>query len=81
MLAVYGYSKNLPYIPELIYLVVFILCFSSEYSAYYLVSRLIEKVYPQYVRVRKMKKDNLLANELKVILELYKILAPKADED
>jgi hypothetical protein len=68
MLAVYGYLKNIPYVPELIYLVIFVLCFSSEHNAYFLVSRLIEKVYPQYFRVRKMKKDNLLANELKVIL-------------
>lgn len=68
MVGIYGKIKALPYIPELIYLVAFFLCFANEAHTYFIVTRMIEKIYPQYVRVKKMQKDNLLASTLKTIL-------------
>ena len=68
MVAVYARVKTLPYVVELIYVAIFFLCFANEAHTYFIISRLIEKVYPQYIRVKKMKKDNLLQSSLKTIL-------------
>ena len=81
MVAVYARVRNLPYVPELVYLVVFFLSFASEAHSYFIITRLIEKVYPQYVRVKKMKKDNLLSSSLKTILEMYRICIDRVDRN
>lgn len=74
--AVYAYLKELPYIAELAYLVAFLLCFANEHHCYFIVTRLIGKVYPQYLKIYKMSRDNiLLSNELKVLVEMYASLA------
>jgi hypothetical protein len=81
MLSIFARVKTLPYIPELIYLTVFFLCFANEAHTYFIITRMIEKIYPQYVRVNKMQKDNLLASTLKTILEMYRICVGKVDRN
>ena len=81
MTGVYARLPSLPYVPELVYLCVFFLSFANEAHSYFIMSRLIEKIYPQYVRVKKMKKDNLLSSSLKTILEMYRICVDRVDRN
>jgi len=62
MIALFAYLKAMPFIAELIYFVVYLLCFCSEFQCYFIISRFIEKVYPQYLRIEQMKRDNLLSH-------------------
>jgi len=81
MTAIYGYLAELPYTNELVYVVLFLLCFCSEFDCYFIVTRYIEKIFPQFQRIDKLKKDNLLAHELKMLLDMYKILLKKSDKE
>jgi hypothetical protein len=45
------------------------------------VTRLIEKIYPQYLRIEKLKKDNLLAHEMKILIDMYKLLVGKVQKE
>lgn len=49
--ALYAYLKKMPYTYELVYMVVFVLCFCSETHTFFILSRLIDKIYPQYMRL------------------------------
>ena len=79
MISMFGRVKSLPYVPELIYLATFFLTFANEAHAYFIITRLIEKIYPQYVRVKRMKKDNLLSSSLRTILEMYRVCVDRVD--
>lgn len=41
MLALFAYLKEMPYAPELIYFVVYLLCFCSQFQCYFIISRFI----------------------------------------
>lgn len=81
MTGVYARVGSLPYVPELIYVAAFFLCFASEAHSYFIITRMVEKVYPQYVRVKKLKKDNLLSSSLKTILEMYRLCVDRVDRN
>lgn len=41
MIAIFARIKTLPYIPELIYLAMFFLCFANEAHTYFIITRMI----------------------------------------
>lgn len=59
-IAILGRLPGLPYFPELAYVIIFFLSFASECHAYLIVSAFIEKVFPLYQSVKKLRRDNLL---------------------
>jgi hypothetical protein len=59
----------------------FVSCFCNEFHCYFIVTRFIEKVYPQYLRMEHLKKDNLLSHELKIIIDMYKLLIRKIEKE
>lgn len=81
MLAIFARVKTLPYIPQLVYLTVFFLCFANEAHTYFIITRIIEKIHPQYIRANKMKRDNLLSSSLKSVLEMYKVCVERVDRN
>jgi hypothetical protein len=81
IIAIYAYLKGMPYTYELVYIVFYLLCFCNEFDCYFIVTRYIEKIFPQYFKIDKNKKDNLLTHELKMIIDMYKILLKKSDKE
>lgn len=80
MIGIYAYLKDVPYTSELVYLVFFLLCFCNEYDCYFIITRYIEKIFPQYFKMGNSKKDNLLTHELRVIIDMYKVLLKKKSD-
>lgn len=80
VLGIYAYLKEMPYNYELVYLVVFLLGFCNEVYCYFIVTRFIERVFPQYLKIEKVKKDNLLSHELKMVIDMYKVLLKKTEK-
>lgn len=62
MIAIFAYLKSMPYTYELVYIVYFLLCFCDEVDCYFIVTRYIEKIFPQFCKLDKLKKDNLLTH-------------------
>ena len=54
--AVLGRLPDLGFFPEFVYLVVFFLSFSSESQAFLIITNFIEKVFPLYQNIKKLKK-------------------------
>lgn len=81
MTAIYGYLIGMPYTLQLVYVVFFLLCFCSEFDCYFITTRYIEKIFPQFMRIDKLKKDHQLSHELKMIIDMYRILLKKTDKD
>ena len=59
----------------------FLLCFCNEMNCYFIVTRFIEKVFPQYLKIEKVQKDNILNHELKMIIDMYKVLVKKIEKE
>lgn len=54
--AVLGRLPGLLFFPEFIYVVVFFLSFASEAHAFLIITNLIEKVFPLYQNIKKLKR-------------------------
>lgn len=51
LVAIYAQLKNISYTQELIPFVLFLLCFCNESQCYFIVTRFIEKTFPQYQKL------------------------------
>lgn len=79
--AVLGRLPSLVFFPEFIYVVVFFLSFSNEAHAFLIITNLIEKVFPLYQNIKKLKRENLLSRELRVIVKMTEVLAETTNKD
>lgn len=79
--AVLGRLPDLGFFPEFVYLVVFFLSFSSESQAFLIITNFIEKVFPLYQNVKKLKKENLLSREMRIIVRMIEVLAETTNKD
>ena len=79
--AVLGRLPGLLFFPEFVYVVVFFLSFSSEAHAFLIITKLVEKVFPLYQNIKKLKRENLLNRELRIIVKMTEVLAATTNKD